>query len=95
MPHDPSWPPIPTKFVSDIPKFEGKNGEDSSDHMTTFHRWFSYNSLNDDSIHLRLFKRTLMGFVMKWYIELPGGTYKNFGHMKVLVFLNLPFFNSL
>jgi hypothetical protein len=23
--HDPTWPPVPTKLPSDIPKFEGKN----------------------------------------------------------------------
>jgi hypothetical protein len=34
---DPTWPPVPTKLPSDIPKFEGKNGEDSGDHVTTFH----------------------------------------------------------
>ena len=26
--HDPLWPPVPTKLPSDIPKFEGKVGED-------------------------------------------------------------------
>jgi hypothetical protein len=26
--HDPSWPAVPTKLPSDIPKFEGKSGED-------------------------------------------------------------------
>jgi hypothetical protein len=85
--HDPSWPPIPTKLPSDIPKFEGKTGEDPGDHVTTFHLWCSSNSLNDDSIHLRLFQCTLMGVTMKWYIELPGGTYRTFNQM-VLVFLN-------
>jgi hypothetical protein len=25
--HDPRWPPMPTKFPSDIPKFEGKHGD--------------------------------------------------------------------
>jgi hypothetical protein len=50
--HDPTWPPIPTKLLSDIPKFEGKNGEDSGDHITSFHLWFSSNSLNHDSIRL-------------------------------------------
>jgi hypothetical protein len=85
--HDPSWPPIPTKLPSDILKFEGKTGEDPGDHVTTFHLWCSSNSLNDDSIHLRLFQCTLMGVAVKWYIELPGGTYKNFNQM-VLVFLN-------
>jgi hypothetical protein len=85
--HDPTWPPVPTKLPSDIPKFEGKNGEDPGDHVTTFHIWCSSNSLNDDSIFLILFQRTLMGVATKWYIELPGGTYKNFNQM-VLVFLN-------
>jgi hypothetical protein len=50
--HDPHWPPMPTKFPSDIPKFEGKPGEDPGDHVTTFHLWCSSNSLNDDSIKL-------------------------------------------
>jgi hypothetical protein len=50
--HDPRWPPIPTKLPLDIPKFEGKNGEDPGDHITTFHLWFSPNSLNHDSIRL-------------------------------------------
>jgi hypothetical protein len=50
--HDPHWPPMPTKFPSDIPKFEGNPGEDPGDHVTTFHLWCSSNSLNDDSIKL-------------------------------------------
>jgi hypothetical protein len=76
--HDMSWPPVPTKIPSNIPKFEGKTGEDLGDHVTNFHLWFSSNSLNDDSIHLRLFQCTLMGVTTKWYIELPGGTYGTF-----------------
>jgi hypothetical protein len=43
--HDPRWPPMLTKFPSDIPKFEGKPGEDPGDHVTTFHLWCSSNSL--------------------------------------------------
>jgi hypothetical protein len=43
--HDMTWPPIPTKIPSDILKFEGKTGEDPGDHITTFHLWFSSNSL--------------------------------------------------
>jgi hypothetical protein len=85
--HDPTWPPVPTKLPSDIPKFEGKTGEDLGDRVTTFHLWCSSNSLNDDSIHLRLFQRTLMRLAVKWYIELPRGTYRNFNQM-ILVFLN-------
>jgi len=87
MHHDMSWSPIPNKIPSDFPKFEGKTGEDPVDHVTTFHLWCSSNSLNDNSICLRLFKHTLMGVVVKWYIELPRGTYGTFNHM-VLVFLN-------
>jgi hypothetical protein len=50
--HDPTWPHVPTKLPADIPKFEGKNGEDPSDHVTTFHLWCSSNYLNHDSIRL-------------------------------------------
>ena len=34
--HDPAWPAVPTKLPSDIPKFEGKPGEDPSEHVTNF-----------------------------------------------------------
>jgi hypothetical protein len=59
--HDPTWHPLPTNIPSDIPKFEGKNGEDLGDHVITFHLWCSSNSLNDNSIRLILFQRTLIG----------------------------------
>ena len=58
--HDPAWPAIPTKLTSNIPKFEGKLGEDSREHVTTFHLWCSSNSLHQDSICLRLFQCTLI-----------------------------------
>lgn len=35
--HNPLWPPVPHKILSDIPNFEGKQGEDMAMHMTTFH----------------------------------------------------------
>ena len=35
--YDPAWPAVPMKLPSDIPKFEGKLGEDPSEHVTTFH----------------------------------------------------------
>jgi hypothetical protein len=68
--HDSHWPPMPTKFPSDIPKFEDNPNEDPGDHVTTFHIWCSSNSLKDDSVQLRLFQRTLIGSAAKWYIEL-------------------------
>jgi hypothetical protein len=85
--HNSTCSPIPTKLPLDIPKFEGKNGEDPGDHITTFYVWCSSNSLNDDSIWLSLFQHTLTGVTTKWYIELPRGTYETFNQM-VLVFLN-------
>lgn len=53
--HDPWWPPMPTKLPSDIPKFEGKTGENPSTLITTYHLWFSSNSLVDDYVKLHLF----------------------------------------
>ena len=35
--YDPVWPAVPNKLPSDIPKFEGKLGEDPCEHVTTFH----------------------------------------------------------
>lgn len=52
----PYWPTIPTKLPNDIPKFEGKLGEDPSNHVMTYHLWCASNSLIDDSIHLHLFQ---------------------------------------
>jgi hypothetical protein len=85
--HDPTWPPVPTKLPSNIPNFEGKNGEDPGDHVTTFHLWCSLNSLNHASIILRLFQCTLIGVASQWYIEPPRGTYDSF-HQLVLAFIN-------
>ena len=85
--YSPGWPLVPTKLTSDIPKFEGKNGEDPADHITTFHLWCSSNSLIDDSIRLRLFQRTLTGNAAKWYIELAGGSFATFGDLAT-TFLN-------
>lgn len=45
---------IHTKLPSDIPKFEGKLGEDPSNHLMTYHLWCALNSLIDDSICLCL-----------------------------------------
>jgi hypothetical protein len=76
--HSPHWPVTLTKLPSDIPKFDGRAGEDPNNHVMTFHLWCSYNSLMDDFIRLQLFQRTLTGSTTKWYIELPRGFFNNF-----------------
>ena len=85
--HDLAWLAVPTKLPSDIPKFKGKLGEDPSEHVTTFHLWFSSNSLHDDSISLRIFQCTLTGPAVKWYIELPKGPFVLFNDL-AMNFLN-------
>jgi hypothetical protein len=76
--HSPHWPIIPTKLPSNIPKFDGKLGEDPNNHVMYFDLWCSSNSLMDDSIRLRLFQQTLTGSAAKWYIGLPRGFFTNF-----------------
>ena len=85
--HDPAWPAVPTKLPSDIPKLEGKLGEDPSEHVTTFHLWFSSNSLHQDLICLRLFQHALIGPAVKWYMELPMGEFTLFDDL-AMTFLN-------
>ena len=85
--HDSNWPAIATKLPSDIPKFEGKPGEDPSEHITTFHLWCSLNSLHQESVCLILFQRTLTGPAAKWYIELPKGALALFDDL-AMTFLN-------
>ena len=41
--HDPTWLVVPSKISLDIAKFEGNNGEDPGEHVSTFHLWFSSN----------------------------------------------------
>jgi hypothetical protein len=83
---------ILAKLPSNIPKFDGKPGEDPNNHVMTFHLWCSSNSLMDDSIHLRLFQRTLMGSTAKWYIELARGSFQDFNSlsMSFLTHFQLP-----
>ena len=85
--HNAMWPPVPTKLPSDILNLEGKTGEDPGDHVTTFHLWCSSNSLNDDTVQLRLFQRTLTGVTSKWYIEMPSIAFDSFWDL-ANVFLN-------
>ena len=79
--HNPSWPPILVKLPSDIPKFDGKQGDDPKNHVMTFHLRCYLNSLMDDSVCLRLFQRTLTGTAAKWYIELPQHSFVDFGSL--------------
>jgi hypothetical protein len=90
--YSPHWPVIPAKLPSDILKFDGKSREDPNNHVMTFHLWCSSKSLMDDSIHLRIFQRTLTGSTAKWYIELPRGffTYFNTLAMDFLMHYQLP-----
>ena len=83
--HNPSWPTIPVNFPSDIPKFDGKQGDDPKNHVMTFHLWCSSNFLMDDSIQLRLFQRTLTGTTAKWYIELPRHSFVDFSALATIL----------
>jgi hypothetical protein len=76
--HDPTWPAMPTKLPSDILNFEGKAGEDPSNHIMTFHLWCSSNNIMDDSIRLRFFQRTLTGPLAKWYVDEKSGSHITF-----------------
>jgi hypothetical protein len=76
--YDPTWPAMPTKLPSNIPKFEGKVVDDPANHVMTFHLWCSSNSVMDDSIRLRLFQCTLTGTSTKWYVDEKLGSHATF-----------------
>jgi hypothetical protein len=90
--HDPTWPNMPTKLPSDIPKFGGKPGEDPANHVMTFHLWCSSNSIMDDSICLRLFQRTLTDSSSKWYVDEKSRSHVTFESLAkaFLSFFQLP-----
>jgi hypothetical protein len=90
--HNPNWPAMPTKLPSDIPKFEGKAGDDPANHVMTFHLWCSSNSIMEDSVRLRLFQRTLTGPSAKWYVEERSGSHATFESLAkaFLTFFQLP-----
>jgi hypothetical protein len=90
--HDATWPAMPTKLPSDIPKFEGKAGDDPANHVMTFHLWCSSNSIMEDSVRLRLFQRTLTGPSAKWYVEEKSGSHTTFESLAkaFLTFFQLP-----
>ena len=85
--HDPMWSVVTAKIPLNILNFEGKNGEEPRENITTFHLWCSSNSLNHDSAPLCLFQHTLMTPMKKWYIEFPRGTYHTFNDL-AMTFLN-------
>ena len=76
--HDLGWPVMPTKFPSNIPKFEGNDGEDPTNHICSFHMWCSSNSITDDSIHLQLFQHMLTGDTAKWYVDHASASHSTF-----------------
>jgi hypothetical protein len=76
--HDHTWPAMLTKLPLDIPKFEGKAGDDPTNHVMTFYLWCSSNNIMDDSIRLRLFQRTLTGTSAKWYVDEKLGSHATF-----------------
>jgi hypothetical protein len=90
--HDATWPAMPTKLPSDIPKFEGKAGDDPANHVMTFHLWCSSNSIMDDSVRLHLFQHTLTGPSAKWYVEEKSGSHTTFESLAkaFLTFFQLP-----
>jgi hypothetical protein len=81
--HHLAWPSVPVKILIDVPKFDGKIGEDPANHITTYHLWCVSNSYLDDSIKLRLFPRTLTGNVAKWFIELPSTAFLDFQSLAI------------
>jgi hypothetical protein len=85
--HDPTWPNMPTNLPSDIPKFEGKPGEDPTNHIMSFHLWCSSNSIMEYYVHLRLFQITLTGPSVKWYVDKKVGSHSTFESF-VKVFLS-------
>jgi hypothetical protein len=89
MPHGLQCQP---NFPSDIPKFEGKAGDDPANHVMTFHLWCSSNNIMEDSVRLRLFQRTLTGPSAKWYVEEKSGSHSTFESLAkaFLTFFQLP-----
>jgi hypothetical protein len=93
--HDPTWPNMPTKLPSDIPKFEGKLGNGPANHVMTFHLLFSSNKIMDDSIFLRLFQITLIVPSTKWYVDEKSGSHVTFVSLAKYIFSLFPITSSL
>ena len=82
---------MPRILPSDIPKFDGKLGEDPKNHVMTSNCWCCSNSLMDDSIRLCLFKWTLTGTKSKLYIELPTIFFSNYGTLAMAFLTHFQF----
>ena len=90
--HDVGLPSMLTKLPSHIPKFEGIDGDDLTNHVWSFHMsWFS-NSITNDSIHLWLFQCTLTGDTTKWYVDQPSTSHSIFTMLSksFLAYFQLP-----
>jgi len=90
--HDPTWPIVPTKLLSNIPKFESNPREDPTNHVRSFRMCCSSNSFTEDSTHLRLFQHTLHGVASKWYVDHPKATHSTFVNLATyfLSYFQLP-----
>ena len=66
--HHFSWPLVPIKIPTNILMFDGKIGEDPTNHITTYHLCCVSKLFLDDSIKLRLFHRTLTRKVANLFI---------------------------
>ena len=90
--HNPTWQDIPVNILIDIPKFDGKIGEDLTTHITTYYLLSVSNSLLDSIIHLCLFPHTLTSNALKWFIEFPTSLFNNFNSLALalLIHFQLP-----
>ena len=81
--HHFAWPSIPTKIPTEIPKFDGKTGDDPTNHMTTYHLCCVSNSFLDDSLKMQLFPHTLTRNAAKWFIELLAASFYDFQSLEI------------
>ena len=88
--HHPAWPLVLVKIPTEIPKFEGKTGDDLASHITTYHLWCVSKSMLDDSIKLLVFPHTLTGNASKWFIELPTSSFHDFGSLAMAFLAHFP-----
>ena len=84
-------------FPSNIPKFEGKQGDDLTNHIMSFYLWHSSNNIVEDFVRLHLFQRILIGTSVKWYTNIPRYSHTTFGTITTtcLTYLQLPIRHDL